>query len=51
MHAGEKVHIVLDDYEIPDDAEDLPGERMAQAYDACFDKTPRSVRLYLKPVM
>ena len=51
MYAGEKVHIVLDEYEIPDAAEDLPDEQMAKTYRACFDEVPNSVKLYLKPMM
>ena len=49
VYAGEKVHIVLDEYEIPDAADDFSDEQMVKAYHACFDKMPRSVKLYLKP--
>lgn len=48
-YLGEKIHLVLDEYEIPDSAAEFSDEIQRDVYTACFDAIPMSVAPYLAP--
>jgi hypothetical protein len=48
-HYGQKIHMVLDDYEIPDEAAQLSDKSQREIYNACFSEIPTTVKPYLTP--
>lgn len=48
-YLSQQVHIVLDEYEIPDSAAELPDAGQSAVYNACFGEIPTTVKSLLIP--